>query len=188
MSIRRGVSLQWGVALSVALVWTGAAAAQDGRTAPKAAKAAQSTPAAPSEGWMSETRRKAGEIASQPVRDLGALRTDLPEILVSASTDPYTLKGIRTCKQISAAVSELNTVLGPDFLAGDSNPENRAGRLAAAGGRTVVNSLLPFRGLVREVSGAAPAERRLKAAVDAGYARRGFLRGVHRKQGCRTGF
>lgn len=137
---------------------------------------------------MSETRKKAGEIASQPVRDLGALRSDIPEILVSASADPYSLKGIRTCKQISAAVSALNSVLGPDFLAGDSNPENRAGRLAAAGGRTVVNSLLPFRGLVREVSGAAPAERRLEAAVDAGYARRGFLRGVHRKQGCRTGF
>lgn len=188
MSMVCGVGRQVALALGVTLVCCGAAAAQDGRTAPKAAKAAQSSPAPSSEGWMSETRKKAGEIASQPARDVGAFRTDIPEILVTASTDPYSLKGIRTCKQISAAVTELNTVLGPDFLAGDSNPENRAGRLAAAGGRTVVNSLLPFRGLVREVSGAAPAERRLEAAVDAGYARRGFLRGVHRKQGCRTGF
>ena len=50
----------------------------------------------------------------------------------------------------------------------------------------MVNSLIPFRGIVREVSGAAPAERRLAAAIDAGFARRGFLRGVLSARGCRV--
>ena len=63
-----------------------------------------------------------------------------------------------------------------------------ADNLAEAGGKTVVNAIIPFRGLVRELTGAAPADRRLNAALDAGYARRGFLRGVHAKQGCRTTF
>ncbi len=48
-----------------------------------------------------------------------------------------------------------------------------------------MNSLIPFRGLVREVSGAGPAERRLNAAIDAGIARRGFLRGLQRAEGWR---
>jgi len=49
----------------------------------------------------------------------------------------------------------------------------------------VVNSLIPLRGLVREVSGAAPADRRLEAAIDAGLARRGYLRGLAVSRGCR---
>ena len=52
-------------------------------------------------------------------------------------------------------------------------------------GKTIVNSLIPFRGLVREISGAAPAERRLQAAVAAGIARRGYLRGLAGATKCR---
>jgi hypothetical protein len=79
-------------------------------------------------------------------------------------------------------------VLGADYVVGNEVKENRAGKLAEAGGKTVINSIIPFRSLVREVTGAAPADRRLNAALDAGYARRGFLRGVHARQGCKTTF
>lgn len=47
-----------------------------------------------------------------------------------------------------------------------------------------MNSLIPFRTFVREVTGAAPAQRRFQAAVDLGYARRGFLRAVYRLRNC----
>jgi hypothetical protein len=77
-------------------------------------------------------------------------------------------------------------VLGPDYGTGVEVKESRAGKLAEAGGKTVVNSIIPLRGLLREVTGAAPADRRMDAAVDAGSARRGFLRGVEAKQGCKT--
>ena len=73
------------------------------------------------------------------------------------------------------------------FVAGAQTNENRASKIAEAGGKTIVNSLIPFRGLVREVSGAAPAQRRLNAAIDAGYARRGFLRGLAKAKGFRIG-
>ena len=49
----------------------------------------------------------------------------------------------------------------------------------------IVNSLIPFRGLVREVTGAAPAERRLQAAIGAGLARRGYLRGLAETRHCK---
>jgi hypothetical protein len=132
--------------------------------------------------------KSARDIISQPVRDVGIAKTTIPPVLVAAAKDPYSLRGLKTCRQLSAAVKELNAVLGPDFESGPHAPENRTVKLAEAGGSAVVNSLIPFRGLVREVSGAAPAERSLNAAVDAGLARRGFLRGVHRRQGCKTAF
>ena len=128
---------------------------------------------------------KAGKIITQPVRDVGIAETGIPEILQKASVDPYSLEGLRTCRQLSAEVKALNDALGPDFSAGDEREENRTGKIAEAGGKTVVNALIPFRGLVREISGAAPAQRRLNAAIDTGFARRGFLRGVYATRHCR---
>ena len=119
------------------------------------------------------------------MRDVGISRHEIPPPLVKASEDPYSLQGLKSCKQLASAVEELDGVLGPDFQPGGKYQENRMAKLAAAGGKTVVNSIIPFRGLVREVSGAAPADRRLRAAVEAGYARRGFLRGVHATRRCR---
>ena len=144
--------------------------------------------AEPNQGGWTEVRKKSVDIGPQPVRDVGIMKRGVPPILVKAQNDPYTLKGLKTCKQLAAEVTSLNEVLGPDYVVGNEVKENRAGKLAEAGGKTVINTIIPFRGLVRELTGAAPADRRLNAALDAGYARRGFLRGVHAKQGCRTKF
>ena len=144
--------------------------------------------AEPNEGGWTEVRKKSVDIGTQPVRDVGIMKREVPPILVKAQNDPYSLKGLKTCKQLATEVSNLNAVLGPDYVVGNEVKENRAGKLAEAGGKTVINTIIPFRGLVRELTGAAPADRRLNAALDAGYARRGFLRGVHAKQGCRTTF
>ncbi len=143
-----------------------------------------SAPAEP--GRMQSVRDSAGRIVSQPARDVGAAKTDIPPALVAASADPYGMKGLGTCKQIVTAFHSLTDVLGPDFRAGQVKKENKAGKLAQAGGQTVVNSLIPFRGLVREVTGAAPAQRRLNRALDAGYARRGFLRGLYTARKCKS--
>ncbi|TAJ73421.1 MAG: hypothetical protein EPO51_05315 [Phenylobacterium sp.] len=133
-------------------------------------------------------RDRAQEIVSQPARDLGMSRSDIPPVLVAATEDPYSVRGVGTCRQLAAAITELNGALGPDFVVGRDANENRTEKIVEAGGRTIVNSVIPFRSLVREITGAAPAKRALDAAVDAGLARRGFLRGLHRKQGCRTTF
>lgn len=135
------------------------------------------------------TGDRARRIATQPARDLGVQRTTIPPVLERASADPYGLAGLGTCARLSAAIVELNSSLGPDLDAEvPGRRGSRAGQAAEAGGRALVDSVIPFRGVVREVSGSAGAERRLQAAVDAGLARRGFLRGVHRARGCRTGF
>ncbi len=134
---------------------------------------------------VGEAVRNAGHIATQPVRDVGIAKAEIDPVLAIAVANPYSLQGLKRCDDLGAALLALNKVLGPDFTGGYPNKENRVGRLAAAGGKTVVNSILPFRGLVREVSGAAPAERRRNAAIDVGYARRGFLRGVYETRRCK---
>lgn len=154
------------------------------------AQAQVKPPATPDEpgGRWGEAKKKATEIGSQPVRDVGMSKREIPPILAKAYDDPYSLQGLKSCKALATEVADLNAVLGADYVIGNEYKENRAGKLAEAGGKTIVNSIIPFRGLVREVTGAAPADRRMNAAVDAGLARRGFLRGVHLRQGCKTKF
>ncbi|MES2174130.1 MAG: hypothetical protein V4523_09335 [Pseudomonadota bacterium] len=132
-----------------------------------------------------DTLDKAGTIASQPVRDVGLDKDEIPPILLKAMDNPYAPPPSRTCKGLNTSLAELNAVLGEDFTAGAAANENRTGKIAEAVGKTIVNSLIPFRGLVREISGAAPAQRRLQAAVTAGIARRGYLRGQAAAKGCK---
>jgi hypothetical protein len=155
-----------------------------------AAQAQVKPPAKPDEpaGRWGEAGKKAMDIGTQPVRDVGLSKRDIPPVLAKAFEDPYSLKGLKSCQALAGEVRALNAVLGPDYVVGAEYAENRAGKLAEAGGKTIINSIIPFRGLVREVTGAAPADRQMNAAVDAGLARRGFLRGVHLKQGCKTKF
>lgn len=126
-------------------------------------------------------------VVTQPARDVGLRRVTIPPVLERAAADPYGLTGAGSCAQISAALDALDGVLGPDFDSPPADRGSRAGRLAETGGRALVDSVIPFRGVVRELSGSAEADRRLQAATDAGIARRGFLRGVQRARGCRAG-
>ena len=88
---------------------------------------------------------------------------------------------------MTQALADLDEVLGPDYMVERLTVENKKAKIAEAGGRAVVNSIIPFRGIVREVTGAAAADRAMASAVDAGIARRGFLRGLSTAQGCEVG-
>ena len=143
-----------------------------------------SAQAAAPESGRQEALRKSGEIASRPAYDVGAKKREIPATLQAAANNPYSLNGLATCRQINGAIAGLTAVLGPDFAVGQNRKENKAGKIAEAGGKTLVNTIIPFRGLVREISGAAPAERQLAFAVKAGFARRGYLRGVAFARNC----
>ena len=160
----------WGL-VALALAATGAVAQNEAQPEP------------PSK--LHQSLDTGGRIAAQPVHDVDASRTKIPPVLEAASGDPYSLVGARNCAQIGRSIAALTDELGPDFESGPAKKENKAGKLAEAGGKTIVNAIIPFRGLVREISGAAPAQRRLNDAVDAGLARRGFLRGLQSARGCK---
>lgn len=154
---------------------------------PAAAQAQDKQEQKKEEGRRDGTLDKAGKIATQPAKDVGIDKAEIPPILMKAVENPYAPPPSRTCKGLTGSIRELNGVLGEDFTAGREANENRTGKIAEAVGKTVVNSLIPFRGLVREISGAAPAERRLQAAVTAGIARRGYLRGLASAKSCKLG-
>lgn len=164
-------------ALILALL-SSACASRGERDAPRTASAA---PEEKRDGTMD----KAGEIATQPVRDIGISKKEIPEVLVKAADNPYAAPPSRRCTALRTEYAALNDALGPDFDADTEKNENRAGRIAAAGGEMLVNSLIPFRGLVREISGAASADRQRAAAIQAGLARRGYLRGLANARRCR---
>lgn len=125
------------------------------------------------------------DIATQPAQDINVKKKVIPPVLVQAAEDPYSTASARTCPQITSAVANLTAVLGQDFDSKEEKARPNRGKQAASVGKAVVQSLIPFRGVIREISGAAGDQRRYDAAVDAGIARRGFLRGTARAKGCK---
>lgn len=128
------------------------------------------------------TAERAGDIATQPARDVGAVKTKVPPVLREAAADPYSLDGLSKCGAIRAEIADLSGALGPDYEGGVDRKKSRKIKVT---GDTVAGLIVPFRGIVREVSGAASAQRELNAAIDAGLARRGFLRGTYQARRCK---
>lgn len=127
----------------------------------------------------------AEEVVSQPLRDVGVVSEKIPDVLVKAQEAPYSRAGLRTCAHFRNAIAELDEVLGPDVDVVDARGRPVAGRLAEAGAKSVVGSLIPFRGLVREITGAASTDRRIAAAYVTGAARRAFLKGYAEGRRCK---
>lgn len=124
----------------------------------------------------------AREVAMTPLRDLNIDGQDIPAVLITATSDPYAMKGLGKCNAIITEIAALDEVLGADYDIAEDDEKRRLseGRI----GQSVVGSIIPFRGIVREVSGAAGNDRALRAAYTAGMVRRGFLKGVGMGKGC----
>lgn len=124
----------------------------------------------------------AEEVAKTPLRDLNIDGRDIPEVLKAAAADPYATAGLGRCNALVSAIAELDTVLGADYDIAVDDGEKRLseGRI----GQSVVGSVIPFRGILREVTGAAGNDRALRAAYTAGMVRRAFLKGWGLGRGC----
>ena len=129
------------------------------------------------------TDREVGakDVATTPLRDFNLRKDPIPEVLLRAQDAPYSIEGLSKCSHYVAAVEELDAVLGLDFdIASTEDRRISAGRVA----QSIVGSFIPFRGVVREVSGAAKHERDFQEAILAGMMRRAFLKGMGLKLGC----
>ncbi|MCB2079958.1 MAG: hypothetical protein KDE55_19965 [Novosphingobium sp.] len=122
------------------------------------------------------------DVATTPATDLNLRKEEIPQLLIDAQSNPYGLSGLSRCGALVAEVEKFDQVLGPDLdlPQQERNPVS-AGRVA----KSVVGSFIPFRGIVREISGANDQDRKVKAAIEAGLTRRGFLKGVGQTKGCR---
>lgn len=127
-----------------------------------------------------------GDAITQPLADTGLKKKEIPPELIAIRDNPYSLEGLRNCRAIAAEVTKLNEVLGADFDEIEVDAKSRKRRESigrAAGG--LVSSLIPFRFLIREISGASQADRDYRATIFAGVVRRGFLKGLGQQRKCR---
>ncbi len=150
----------------------------------KPASAAPATPApapAPAPAPVPTPSAPAGTSIQTPMDDLGLRREAIPPVLIEATESPYSLLGLTQCPQIIAKVEALDIALGKDI----DLPQDNGSRLAAG---DLVNfaasSVIPFRGIIREVTGASGRQRQMQEAVLAGFARRAFLKGVGQTRNC----
>jgi hypothetical protein len=142
----------------------------------------------PMPGEKTTTDREAvGKVVTSPLSDVNLKRRGVPPELIAIRDRPYDLGPIRTCRQIIAEVQMLDSVLGFDVDQIEVNAaarERREGAASVAGG--LIATLIPFRALIREVSGANKAEEEYRAAIYAGVVRRGFLKGYGLQRRCRA--
>lgn len=130
------------------------------------------------------TERDVGakDVAMTPLSDLNLKKSEIPQLLIDAEVDPYHLRGMVRCPQIASAIGELDAVLGDDIDVAQAKGRNiSAGRAA----QEALGSFIPFRGVIREISGANSQQRKIQNAIVAGTARRAFLKGVGQQRGCR---
>lgn len=146
---------------------------------------AVASPAAAQSGMQQDSvAEDAVDAVTQPLSDLNLRSRDIPQVLLTAQDAPYELAGMEECSALREEVARLDRVLGPDA----DEPEERAGlvnRGLRTGGK-ILGGMIPFRGLVRQISGAKAVEKRWEAAVYAGVARRSFLKGYMAGKDCET--
>jgi len=129
---------------------------------------------------------RAEDVAMSPLSDLNVRKKDVPVVLEMAMAKPYDLSGIKSCKGLTTAIMDLDGALGDDIdvATGEKSDMEKAGNGAGAIAKSVLGSFIPFRGIIREVSGANAQERLWDRALYAGTARRAFLKGMGEQRGC----
>lgn len=121
------------------------------------------------------------DVARTPLEDFNIDSQDIPEILVTAAQNPYDDTGVTNCDAVVQEIAALDNALGPDF----DIPQEEASRISAGRvARSVIGSFVPFRGIVREVSGANKKRNERRLAIIAGMVRRGYLKGMGEARGC----
>lgn len=145
-------------------------------------------PLTPAHAQSGEKKDSVGEDAvdavTQPLTDLNLRSKDIPEILLTAQKQPYSLEGLTDCARLRGEVAQLDEVLAPDADQ-PADEEGVVNKGLKAGGK-ILGGIIPFRGLVRQISGAEAERARWEAAIYAGVARRSYLKGYMKGQGCET--
>lgn len=130
---------------------------------------------------VTERDPDAMDVAMTPLSDLNLAKDPIPEILLAARTDPYADEGLTDCMAIQTHIGDLDAVLGDDY---DSRPPEERGVSAGGVAQRVVGMFIPFRGIIREISGANAHEYEFREAIGAGMMRRAYLKGLGEARGC----
>lgn len=130
----------------------------------------------------------AENIATRPLKDMNIVKKKIPPELEAMMADPYSQKGLNTCRQLLDEVKKIDELIGPDVDSPEANADSRKqtpAEFVFGATEALAGSLIPFSGLIRYVSGAQKRERYAQAAVFAGAIRRSYIKGRARARGCK---
>lgn len=130
---------------------------------------------------VTEDETDARDVVMTPLSDLNLAKDPIPPILLVARADPYSSQQLESCASIQMHIGDLDAVLGDDF---DSAPPDEREMSAGGVAQSLVGMLIPFRGLIREISGANEHEYEFRKAIAAGLMRRAYLKGLGEAKGC----
>lgn len=143
------------------------------------------------------TFQGAWEAVQSPFEDIGMKKQTIPEKLQQIVDNPYAMPEELSCEGIESEITELDTLLGPDVC----TPENQTGAASSSKGEYVEKgaglaknravdmvssrvNIIPFRGVVRQISGAERHLKLVERSYQAGKLRRAFLKGLMVSGGC----
>ncbi|ATW04539.1 hypothetical protein C8024_19300 [Sphingopyxis sp. BSNA05] len=125
------------------------------------------------------------DAVTQPAKDINLKKDEIPPRLLEIQKAPYDLTGMTGCRAITTEIASLRPMLGPDINEDPliSRAEKRERSVSRVAGG-ILGGFIPFRGVLREVTGANAARERYQRALSAGFARRSFLKGLAVSKGC----
>lgn len=150
--------------------------------------------------------QEAFKAATSPLDDLNLRRQEIPPLLSKIAANPYAHPIKATCASVREEVNQIDALLGPDititgveYTSADGAPSlpnvdeielpempegsevvNQAGKMAKSHAIDVIREqtdILPFRSIIRKITGADRHQKRVNAAYDAGKLRRAYLKG-----------
>lgn len=128
-------------------------------------------------------KKNLGSAAVAPLKDLGIVRMEAPKQL-SDIQYPYDQARLDNgCPQIRYEIDALEKLLGaetyiaPPGKSGGEVAKETAGGAVVGAAESATTSFIPFRGIVRGVTGANAREAEIDRAIIMGLMRRSFLRG-----------
>lgn len=132
-------------------------------------------------------KEKAKDVITQPLNDLNVAQPDIPAILLHANAVPYEPPKGGDCRAINSEIGDLDKALGPDLdlaTGEDKSVSKKVSDMTFDLARGAVSGLIPFRGVVRYVTGAEKRARAINEALIAGTVRRSYLKGYGEMLGC----
>ena len=126
-------------------------------------------------------------VVEAPLRDLNLMQGKIPPVLKLAMINAYARPQPDDCEGITTQVNMLSDALGPDY--DEPVAEHRGLRSKAKNGvldamREGEKAYIPYDGAIRFVSGASRHDQYVLAAIQAGAARRAYLKGLGEDHGC----
>ena len=138
------------------------------------------------------TRNGVGDAFTAPLKDFNLVRPTIPVVLVEASKNPSRRPERTDCAFLAHEIAQLDVALGPDLdvpRGADKTGLRTRGAVAISDAalsavKDVTTGWIPFRSVVRRITGAADAQDDVEDAVHAGGIRRAYLKGLGLQQNC----